>query len=115
MLGSYNLLPLLSDLAELATMCGKYGVAACLEFMPWSAVTTARAAVDIVKQADGPARGVLVDALHVARSGTSPAGIAAICSDWLHYVQICDGSVPAPSDGALPRFVYCARIDWRRG
>lgn len=86
--------------AELATLCETYGLAACLEFMPWSAVTTARAAVDIVKQADGRAHGVLVDALHVARSATSPADIAAIPSDWLHYAQICDGSVPAPTDSA---------------
>ena len=54
--------------AELATLCGTYGLAACLEFMPWTAVTTARAAVDIVKQADGLARGVLVDALHAAHA-----------------------------------------------
>jgi sugar phosphate isomerase/epimerase len=86
--------------AELATLCEAYGLAACLEFMPWSAVTTAHAAIDIVKQADGLARGVLIDALHAARSATSPADIAAIPSNWLYYAQICDGSVPAPTDCA---------------
>jgi sugar phosphate isomerase/epimerase len=56
--------------AELATLCGTYGLAACLELMPWTAVPTARAATDTVKQADSLARDVLIDALHVARSGT---------------------------------------------
>jgi sugar phosphate isomerase/epimerase len=86
--------------AELATLCGTYGLAACLEFMPWTAVPTARAAVDIVEQADGPARGVLIDAFHAARFAASPADIAAIPSDWLHYAQICDGSEPTPTDSA---------------
>jgi sugar phosphate isomerase/epimerase len=86
--------------AELVTLCGTYGLAACLEFVPWTAVTTVRDAVDIVKQADGLARGVVVDALHAARSAASPADIAAIPSDWLHYAQICDGSEPMPADRA---------------
>jgi sugar phosphate isomerase/epimerase len=81
-------------------VCGTYGLAACLEFVPRTAVTTVRAAVDIVKQVDGLARGVVVDALHAARSAASPADLAAIPSDWLHYAQMCDGSEPMPADGA---------------
>ncbi|CDZ87042.1 xylose isomerase [Rhodococcus ruber Chol-4] len=86
--------------ARLAELCASYGIVASLEFMPWTAVPDAKTAVEIVGQADGPARSVLVDALHVARSATSPEDLAAIPREWLHYAQMCDGSVPAPRDHA---------------
>ncbi|MGW0041314.1 sugar phosphate isomerase/epimerase family protein [Rhodococcus sp. NPDC003348] len=86
--------------ALLAELCGRYGIVASLEFMPWTAVPNARAAVEIVSQADGPGRSVLVDALHVARSATTLDDLAAIPREWLHYAQMCDGSVPSPTDDA---------------
>lgn len=86
--------------AQLAQMCAEYGIVASLEFMPWTAVPDATAAVAIVGQADGPSRSVLVDALHVARSTTTLDDLAAIPREWLHYAQMCDGSVPAPREDA---------------
>lgn len=86
--------------ARLADTCAEYGLVASLEFMPWTAVPDARSAIDIVAQADGPARSVLVDALHVDRSATTLADLAAIPHEWMHYAQLCDGPVPRPSDDA---------------
>ncbi|GAF48426.1 sugar phosphate isomerase/epimerase family protein [Rhodococcus wratislaviensis] len=86
--------------ARLAELCAQYGIVAGLEFMPWTAVPDAATAVEIVSQADGPARSVLVDGLHVGRSSTTLDDLAAIPRDWLHYAQMCDGSVPAPADDA---------------
>ena len=51
-----------------------------------------------MSQADGPARSVLIDALHVDHSATSLDDLAAIPREWLHYAQMCDGSTPAPTD-----------------
>ncbi|MFC9554661.1 sugar phosphate isomerase/epimerase family protein [Rhodococcus sp. NPDC056960] len=86
--------------ARLAELCATYGIVASLEFMPWTAVPDATAAVEIVSQADGPARSVLVDALHTARSTTTLDDLAAIPREWLHYAQMCDGSTPAPTHDA---------------
>ena len=60
--------------ARLAELCANYGIVASLEFMPWTAVPDARAAIEIVSAADGPARSVLVDALHTDRSATNARG-----------------------------------------
>ncbi|MGK2321549.1 sugar phosphate isomerase/epimerase family protein [Gordonia rhizosphera] len=84
--------------AHLAGACADHGLVASLEFMPWTAVPDARAAVEIVSQADGPARSVLVDALHVDRSATTLDDLAAIPMEWLHYAQLCDGRIPRPTD-----------------
>ncbi|MHA4848061.1 sugar phosphate isomerase/epimerase family protein [Rhodococcus sp. MSC1_016] len=86
--------------ARLAELCAQYGIVASLEFMPWTAVPDATTAVEIVSQADGPARSVLIDALHTARSTTTLDDLAAIPREWLHYAQMCDGSVPAPNNDA---------------
>jgi sugar phosphate isomerase/epimerase len=86
--------------ARLAELCAQYGIVASLEFMPWTAVPDATTAVEIVSQADGPARSVLIDALHTDRSTTTLGDLAAIPREWLHYAQMCDGSVPAPTNDA---------------
>jgi sugar phosphate isomerase/epimerase len=59
--------------------------------MPWTAVRHARDALEVVNRAGRPSNaGILVDALHVARSDTTLADLAALPRDLLHYAQICD-------------------------
>ena len=69
-----------------------FGLTADLEFMPWTAVPDARAAMDVIQRAAEPTNaGILVDALHVGRSHTHLDDLRAIPRPWLHYAQICDG------------------------
>lgn len=86
--------------AQFAALCADYSMVASLEFMPWTAIPDARAAIDVVSQADGPGRSVLIDALHVDRSTTTLDELKSIPREWLHYAQLCDGSVPAPTNNA---------------
>jgi sugar phosphate isomerase/epimerase len=95
-----DLARLTDSYASLAQLCAEYGVVASLEFMPWTAVPDARTAVTIVAQADGPARSVLVDTLHAGRSATTLDDLRAIPADWIHYAQLCDARVPAPTTTA---------------
>jgi len=88
---------LTASYAALAAACAEHGLVASLEFMPWTAVPDARSAVSIVSQADGPGRSVLVDTLHVGRSTTSLDDLRGIPREWIHYAQLCDGSVPVPT------------------
>lgn len=91
---------LVDSYAALTRLCGSYGVAASLEFMPWTAVPDARTAVSIVAQADGPARSVLVDTLHAGRSATTLDELRAIPAEWIHYAQLSDAAVPPPGGEA---------------
>ena len=95
-----DLARLADSYARFAAQCAGYGLVASLEFMPWTAVPDAATAVKIVEQTDGPGRSVLVDALHTGRSATTLDDLAAIPREWLHYAQMCDGSVPAPTETA---------------
>jgi sugar phosphate isomerase/epimerase len=77
--------------ARLCDALKPYGLTADLEFMPWTAVKDARAAMHVIERAGRPSNaGLLVDALHFGRSTTALADIAAIPRDYLHYAQICD-------------------------
>lgn len=77
--------------ARLCVAMQPFGMTADLEFMPWSAVPDARAALRVVQRAGTPANaGILVDALHVGRSTTTLDDIRAIPRPLLHYAQICD-------------------------
>ena len=65
--------------------------------MPWTEVPNLRSAKRIVGAAARPNGGVLVDALHFARSDSRLDELDDIPRAWLHYAQICDGAVPGPA------------------
>ncbi|GAB2656918.1 sugar phosphate isomerase/epimerase [Gordonia jinhuaensis] len=102
--------------AAVATACASYGLVASLEFMPWSTVPDASSAMAIVTDADGPARSILVDPIHVDRSQTTLADLTSIPRDWMTYAQICDGARPKPTDmDEITRQAHEARLPTGEG
>ena len=102
---------LTASFAALCEAAAPYGLSADLEFMPWTKVANAQTALRIVIAAAQPNGGVLVDALHVARSATSLADIAAIPRQHFHYAQICDApaAIPATEEGLI-HAARCERL-----
>jgi len=68
-----------------------------LEFMRFTTVPDLPAALTLVREVGEPYVGILVDALHLARSGGSPAEVAAVDAAFRPYVQICDAPATGPS------------------
>jgi len=87
---------LTASFAALCEACAPFGLSADLEFMPWTSVPDASTALRVVTAAGQPNGGILVDALHVARSRSSLADVAAIPRERLHYAQICDAPAAVP-------------------
>lgn len=82
---------LAASFARLCEVMAPFGMTANLEFMPWTAVADARAALRILDAAGRPVNaGLLVDALHFGRSSTTLDDIAALPHAHLHYAQVCD-------------------------
>ncbi|GEL21593.1 xylose isomerase [Pseudonocardia sulfidoxydans NBRC 16205] len=74
-----------------------------LEFMRFTRIPTLAAAVATLDDigAEPSAAAVLVDALHLHRSGETPADVAAVAAvapERIGYWQICDGPAAAPAD-----------------
>jgi sugar phosphate isomerase/epimerase len=74
-----------------------YKLTCDLEFMPWTSVPDLATANRIVEKAGKANAGVLVDALHFDRSGSSIGDIAAIPVGRFHYWQLCDGPAERPA------------------
>jgi sugar phosphate isomerase/epimerase len=58
--------------------------------MIFSSVRTLSDAVRVVDRTAHPAAAILVDALHLQRSGATPGDIAALPATLLPYAQLCD-------------------------
>lgn len=96
--------------ARLCEAIQPLGMTADLEFMPWTAVPDARAALQVVRAAGTPANaGILVDALHFGRSKTTLEDIRAIGHELLHYAQICDA--PAGLHFSAEEMIHTARCE----
>jgi sugar phosphate isomerase/epimerase len=96
--------------ARLCEVMQRYGMTADLEFMPWTAVPNANAALRIIANAGTPDNaGILVDALHVGRSHTTLDDIRAIPRGLLHYAQICDAE--AGTHFTTEQMIHSARCE----
>jgi sugar phosphate isomerase/epimerase len=84
---------------NLATLCADaatYGIAVTLEFMPYSAVRTVADAAGVLAAVAAPNLDVLVDALHLARSGGTPADLRCLDPYQIGVLQLCDAPIIGP-------------------
>jgi sugar phosphate isomerase/epimerase len=92
---------LTANFVELCETARPFGLKAMLEFIPFCHTRTLDAAVRVIAAAAQPNAGVLVDALHVMRSGGSPEELRRIDPGLLDYWQICDAPAAPPADTDL--------------
>jgi len=88
---------LVDHFGAMCDLLAPYRLTADLEFMPWAPCRDLVSAKRVLAAAARPNGGVLIDALHFARSGGRLEQIDDIPREWLHYAQICDGAVPGPT------------------
>ncbi|MCR9279514.1 MAG: sugar phosphate isomerase/epimerase [Pseudomonadaceae bacterium] len=80
-------------LHRLCELAAPAGMRVVLEFLMITEVRSLASAAEIVRRADHPAAGILIDSLHLQRSGESARDVAAIDPTWLPYSQVCDGNL----------------------
>ncbi len=90
----------IARLAELAdhAEANAPGVRIVLEFLPIFSVSSLGQAVAIAERVGRPEVAVLVDTLHLARSGGSPADLATVDARLLPYLQLADATASTPAD-----------------
>jgi sugar phosphate isomerase/epimerase len=110
-LGARHLLVVSQDADEaraaegFAAICAEadtFGIRPVLEFMVFSSTKSVEQADRIVALSAHPAAGVLVDPLHLRRSGGSPADVAPLAAEHPErypYIQLCDGPLAMPEGG----------------
>jgi sugar phosphate isomerase/epimerase len=100
---------LTASFASLCEAAAPFGLSCDLEFMPWTKVPDARSALRIVEAAGHRNGGILVDALHFARSMTSLEDITAIPRERMNYAQICDAPPETPT--TVEGLIHTARCE----
>jgi len=93
--------------AELCDLAAPHGIGCSVEFLAFMSVASLAQSLAVLDAVDRPNGGVLIDALHLARTGGTPADVAEIAPQRLPYAQLCDGPAAAPDD------VYADAMDER--
>ena len=90
---------LLDNFGRLCAAAHACGLRTMLEFIPYSVLGTLAKAHALLTAAAPANAGLLVDALHVSRSGGEPADIAAYDPALFSYIHLCDApSARPPAD-----------------
>jgi sugar phosphate isomerase/epimerase len=115
----------LAGFSRLAEMAAERGLDITVEYLPGMTIGTLPAARQLVEQSEQANAGILLDSMHLYRSGATSADIAALPAGMVKYAQLCD--VPlvskfedysiearferlAPGDGELPLAEYVAAL-----
>jgi sugar phosphate isomerase/epimerase len=91
---------LAAHFAGLCDLARPFGLRVDLEFMRWRVVGTLQQAAAVVRRADKANGAILVDALHLSRSGGRPADLATLPVNLLQAVQLCDAGAAMPANDA---------------
>jgi sugar phosphate isomerase/epimerase len=92
---------LIEHLGLVSELAAQAGMLVGLEPMTYSAVATLSDAVAIVDALAATNLRLIIDALHLVRSGGTPAQVAALAPDQIISLQLCDGPAIAPPPDRL--------------
>lgn len=83
---------------ELCDLAAPHGIGCSLEFMAFMSIRDLPQAIGVLDAVDRPNAAVLVDNLHLARTGGTPDDVATLDPARLPYVQLCDAPAASPDN-----------------
>jgi sugar phosphate isomerase/epimerase len=90
---------LIDRLADFGEVAAEYGIGINVEFFAASqSVPSLVAASRIVTRSAHPNVGIVLDMLHLIRTGGGVAELAAVAPGLIRYAQICDGPLVRPTE-----------------
>ena len=87
---------LVENFSALCDLAAQFGMGVDLECMPWRSVSSVPLALRLVQASGRPNGGVLIDALHLSRSGGSPQTVKAVPPHLIRSAQLCDARAKRP-------------------
>lgn len=94
---------------KFAELAGERGLSVTVEFMPGMTIGSLAAAEALVREVGRDNAGILVDAMHMYRSGSTTAELAALDPGHIRYAQLCD----VPCEPLIDNYADEARFDRR--
>lgn len=96
----------LDQFAKLAEMAKPFGIAVAVEFIPGFAVATLADALSVIRHAGSDNVKILVDCMHLVRSGGSAADLEAVAPERIGYAQLCDVPLVSSFGSYLEEAMY---------
>jgi 4-hydroxyphenylpyruvate dioxygenase-like putative hemolysin/sugar phosphate isomerase/epimerase len=89
--------------AELCQLARPLDLTIDLEFPSWTETPNLAEATRVLRAADQPNAGMLIDLLHFARSDSSVAELRELPPEWFHFAHVCDApaEVPTTTEGLI--------------
>lgn len=81
------------------------GLRACLEFAAFTTVGSLSSAIALLDATDCDNLGLLIDPLHLARTGGSPADLDSVDPKRFPYAQFCDAPAHGPPPSDVPEII----------
>jgi 4-hydroxyphenylpyruvate dioxygenase len=95
--------------AQLCDLAAPLGLTIDLEFPSWTETPNLTEATHVLRAADRPNAGMLIDLLHFARSHSSIEELRALPREWFHYAHVCDAPVRIPT--TVEGLIHTARYE----
>ncbi|MBW8785708.1 MAG: sugar phosphate isomerase/epimerase [Novosphingobium sp.] len=86
-----------AELATFAELARARGMRATVEFLPGLPMADLPTAVEVVRRSGHSNLALLIDAMHVFRSGGTAADVAALDPSLIGYLQVCDVPLAQPA------------------
>jgi len=93
--------------AEICDLAAPFGLTVDLEFPTFSRLTSLHEAADIVRAADRPNAGILIDTIYTHFSRLDPAELDSLPPGWFQFVHIADSPRDIPA--AREDMIHIAR------
>jgi sugar phosphate isomerase/epimerase len=106
---------LIDNLGQLASLAEGHGLEIAFEFMPFTQVQRYEDAVAIKREIGRDNLRLLVDALHLSRSGVDFHKLTPFDPSIVSYVHLCDARGPIPSPDTLRDEARLGRYDLGEG
>lgn len=87
-----------SFMASYCEAAARNDLALALEFMPYSGARSLEQALRMIAAAGQANLGLMIDPLHLARSGGTPAAVRDIRPGVVYMAQLCDAPLDKPTD-----------------
>lgn len=95
--------------ARLCDLAEPLGLTIDLEFPSWTETPDLTEATRVLRAANRPNAGILIDLLHFARSGSSLAELGQLPPDWFHFAHVCDAPAEVPT--TTDELIHTARFE----
>jgi sugar phosphate isomerase/epimerase len=89
---------MLDNFGRLCQLAAEFRMSVDVEFIAFSSINSLDAALRLLQSSGQTNTGLILDPLHLTRSGGVPADIARVLPALIGYAQICDGPLTMPAD-----------------